>query len=305
MLIAAIFRAACVIAALLPLSLLRALGLGVAWCWFYLLPIRRAVVLANLAAAFPDLPRRRRWQMAREVFAFQGQCAWEMLAWRKLLRPQAPWRFADLSGLRAATRGGAIAVTGHLGAWELALATAAVQGLPVTVFSRHLRHRGLDRAWSAVRRRLGIEIIYEDEGLTAVGAALRAQRVLVVAIDQHSPERRAVVCDFLGHPARTSPLAATLALRYQVPLLLVHTHRDPQGIHHIAWQHVDTDRESSTCVSERIQALTMQCCQALTTPVLHYPTQWLWLHRRWKDHTGRALFGPQRRQRRHGSAAHS
>ena len=88
--------------------------------------------------------------------------------------------------------------------------------------------------------------------------------------------------DFFGHPARTTPVAALLARRSDVPVLPTLSRRLPDGRHLMVtsrrspWRRPGMPRRTSKGIW-RVQS------RAIEAWVRAEPSQWLWLHRRWKN----------------------
>jgi KDO2-lipid IV(A) lauroyltransferase len=199
------------------------------------------------------------------------------LANRVQFTPRARRIFADA---RAAGRGMVIA-TAHTGNWDLAACAAARDLLSLTVVTKRLHAGWLDRFWQRERAEQGIELIDGNDVWARAGASLRRGRAVAMVIDQ-APERTANVLEapFLGAPARCDRTPALLALRARVPLALVLGRRLPDGTHEVdvPW-FVEPPVRSSRAWAN---ATTLSLQAELDAFVRQHPSQWLWLHRRWK-----------------------
>ncbi len=220
---------------------------------------------------------------SRAVFEHLGQTAWDFV--QLPVHRQEGFRRvvgvdADALSRALALGRGVVAVTGHLGSWELALAAAASwQNVRTHVVVKSLG--SLDPWVTQCRRAAGLEIIRADGDQTTVRRvvrevvrALKAGDVVVVVIDQHAPAGACVV-PFFGRPAATITLPARLAIRRQVPIVWVESWRTDDGGHRVRFEAVPTAAGS-------VRALTADLNRRLESAIRRQPAQWLWTHRRWK-----------------------
>ncbi|NMC72332.1 MAG: lysophospholipid acyltransferase family protein [Myxococcales bacterium] len=279
-------RVACALSARGAERLGRLLGL----VWFHLVRIRRPTVLRQLRAAFPSWPARRVRSVARELYGNLGRWAAEFV------RATGPERVrvealagVDVEGLAAyesATAGGrgAIVVTAHLGNWDLAACSQAFAGRRLTLLSRRLSNRGLDRYWMERRRAAGLEIVEERTPFVRLAELVRSGRTLVLIVDQATPpEQGGVRIPFLGRDAWTTRLPAMLAVRTGAPIFPVFVHSPAGARHRIRIEPPLAPDAASGRPLDRVLGLTRAINERLERRVLEHPDQWLWLHRRWKE----------------------
>jgi KDO2-lipid IV(A) lauroyltransferase len=175
---------------------------------------------------------------------------------------------------------GLIAVTGHLGNWELIPVYFALRGIPVNVVARRLNDSRLDRLVVAYREKHGVRNIDRDSGARAALRCLRRGEALGVLIDQDT-RVDSVFVDFLGRPASTPSGPASLAMRTGAPVVPVATHRDRRGKHIIE---IGEPIELITGGSggEALRENTERLSKAVERFILRHPAQWVWIHERWK-----------------------
>jgi len=177
---------------------------------------------------------------------------------------------------------GVILVVSHVGNIDLAGTSQAVLGLPFTVAAKDIGNRQVQRFVMHVRERVGVEVIPPRKSAELVRDALRRNRIVTLAVDQHVPKHRAVVCDFFGLPAATSPSPARFALELDVPIITAVTWREPSGCHVMR---VDPEFELKRPHAElqlNILHNTERLNRVIEAYIREHPEQWLWLHRRWK-----------------------
>jgi KDO2-lipid IV(A) lauroyltransferase len=258
--------------------------------WFHVVRIRRSTVIRQLRASFPEWPASRALDVARRLYRNLGRWAVEFLRLagpprtRAALVATVATEGAEAYDEHVAAGKGAIVATAHLGNWDLAACAQAAAGRKLTVLSRRLSNRGLDRLWMDRRRAFGLEIVDEDTKLETLAALVRRGGTIVLLIDQATPpERGGVPLEFLGRPAWTTRLPALLALRTGAPIFPVFVDSGADGRHVVRVEEPLVPREGPGTIAERAAELTRALDERLERRVREAPEQWLWLHRRWKD----------------------
>jgi KDO2-lipid IV(A) lauroyltransferase len=236
-----------------------------------------------VAVAFPELSTARREEIARAAFANVGRSFAEIAKLATLRRQRERYvAFEGLDHMRAAlARGkGVLAITGHIGNWELLAASCAAIGLPVDVIGRRPHNAYLSRLLVAVRARSGVTTIERDSPHAgrAILRTLRANRILALLIDQDTRGPRVFV-PFFGRPAATPSGVATLALRTHAPVVAVFIQRRTEGGHVVrflpAFPPADAERDD-------VQGLTAAYTAAIEDHIREHPDEWVWWHRRWR-----------------------
>lgn len=273
--------------ALLPFAALPAVGRVVAFLAFDVLRIRRAHVQSALARA--GLP-----PVAREVYQNLGASALELL-WLSARSSADVSTLVTIDGharfREASSRGrGVIVATAHTGNWDLT-ACACASVTPLTVVTKRLSSRSVDRLWQETRAARGVDLIAAPEGSVFRRARERLSlgRSVAVLIDQ-DPERTHSVVDapFLGELALHDTFAATLAARTGAPIVVAFARRDPHVVEVINVI-IPPPRASRAW----IERTTREIAAHLDSFVRRAPASWLWLHRRWKTQLGQGAHLPR------------
>ena len=108
---------------------------------------------------------------------------------------------------------------------------------------------------------------------------LRKGGVLGIYIDQKFG--KGVLVDFFGHPALTAPGAAIYALKTKAPVVPIFIMRQKDRTHKIIIEQpikleITGDKEKDILIN------TANFTKVVEKYVRQYPSQWFWLHRRWK-----------------------
>ena len=265
----------------LPWGALGPLGAAIGWIAGSVLRIRRQHVEASMRAAGVERAPR----VARAMYRSLGASAVELL-WLASGRGDATghvaidpasaelWRAAKARG-----RGVVIAAS-HTGNWDLA-ACAMARETELLVVTKRLSVRSLDRFWQGARAAQGISLADARGALTRARAVLGRGGAVAMMIDQApASPRHAAAVEFLGRPALADRAPATFAAARGAPLVVAASRRDAAGGHvlHVLAVLVPPARPTHVWIEEA----TVAAARALDRFVRAHPSQWLWLHRRWK-----------------------
>src|SRR5438094_4291584 len=132
----------------------------------------------------------------------------------------------NLDAARSLGRG-VLAVSCHMGSYEVVSAIWAATLAPVSFFAEELEPRALFEWYRDTRARLGISVLTLDMGgIRKVLQALREQEMVITAIDRDITET-GYLMPFFGKLAPIPLGPASIALRLGTPLLPVCVYRLP------------------------------------------------------------------------------
>ena len=264
-----------------------ALGLcaGLGWLGGVVFRIRRTDVDRHLALAFPERTTRWRRRVARDSYRhFAREAAMTFRLSR--MDSQEVLRRTDMEGFEefrdAVEKGaGAVVVSGHLGNWEIAGASAAARGVPMDVVAHRQKNPLFDRYLVETRARLGLNVIVKNDAFRLALRSLLDGRVAAFVSDQNI-RRRGVFVDFFGSAAATPRGPALFALRSGAPVFLGTAVRLPgwPSRYKVRAERVDVRRDVP--VEEAIVDLTQRYTSLLEQRIKEAPEQYFWQHRRWK-----------------------
>ena len=269
---------------------------------YHLLPLRRAIVLANLRRVYgAALPEADIVALAQAHYAHLWRLAGEFLRFRWLTseKKSALVRVENIDAFIAAfrQRKGVLVLTGHVGNWEVAT-LAGIANYPEVSGRFHFVRRPIKPAWldALVTQRFekgGFGVIGKRGSLDRILDRLTAGDVIVFPFDQHAGPPDGIEVDFFGHPAWTFKSLAIIAMATGAPVMPATSWREPDGSHVLRFSEPIAPVESDDS-NEAIRLNTRAYNAALERLILARPEQWYWVHRRWKSVT---------RKRRKGRAA--
>ena len=257
-------------ARLLPLKALPCVGGILGDLSRALLRRERRRVREHLALAFPRWTEEKRARCLRENFRHYGITLLELFNAPRL------YGRVDFENASALESRPLILATGHIGNWELFGQTLGVRGFPLSAVARELYLPSLNAYLVASRSRARFTTILRtspDSGRLLL-KAVKDKHVLAMLIDQDT-RVEAVFVPFFGHPAATPVGAARLALRKHLPVCVGTIHRTRSGRHRVVFIPID----SSGLDEVRLTALLTA---ELEKAIRAHPTQWVWVHRRWR-----------------------
>jgi KDO2-lipid IV(A) lauroyltransferase len=249
----------------------------------------RRLMLAQLAIAFPERPPAEREAIGKASLVHLAGLAAEVATlrtYRSRLAEYvsfAPGAEARLRNASAAGRG-VLYVTGHVGNWEL-MAQRVGTVLPIATIARAGNDPKLTALVGLAREEGNIETLWrEDPGTArAMIRCFKQGKVLGMLIDQDT-NVQGVFVPFFGRPAFTPRGAADLALRFKVPVIVGWCRRrgpDPGDGHEIEIVEVPYDPAPADREAEAVR-LTAACTALLEAAIRRNPSEWVWMHERWK-----------------------
>ena len=275
---------------LLPSRIAYALGDALAAGWWAADARHRRLALANLRIAFPDLaePRRRRIAFAN----FRHLCAVLVDTLRSGKITPATWeRHVEIvgDGPYSATRGhglGAIAISGHLGNWEMISAHVFRYG-EAYIVAKPIHNPGIDRAIRARRLSAGGRQIDPDRNAPKeIMRALRTGVPVLFLVDQSARGLEGILVPFFGRPAPTHTGPAVLALRTGAPVFPIFAwRRKDGGIRLVYGDRVELIRTGD--LRKDVEANTALFTKVVEDAVRETPEQWFWVHDRWRIGKGK------------------
>ncbi|MGM0370472.1 MAG: lysophospholipid acyltransferase family protein [Bacillota bacterium] len=173
---------------------------------------------------------------------------------------------------------GTVLFTGHFGNWELLGIYLSALGYPLTAIARDHKNDYIYQEIMKIRESQGAEIFNLGEIKKSLKALLNNKSLLILG-DQDAHAAGEFV-EFFDRPASTPIGPVKLAQRsnsYLVPVYLV---REGFNSYRLIVNEPRTIAKDAPLEEQRrvLQELTT----SLEDVIRDYPSQWLWLHRRWK-----------------------
>ena len=295
----------------LPVSLWGARRLGTLLYW--LSGRYRRITLSNLELAYGDeLDDAQRRRIAHRVFQNLAMTVFEGIKLPILMRSGKLAGMIQFGGnFRRMQEAGAsreplLLLSGHLGSWELIMASLGLLGVDMVGVVRPTKFPGFNDWMDDLRRGGGQQIATKKGALGDIRDAVRDGKSVGLLIDQH--HRHGIMTEFFGRITRTNPVMGILAQRLALPVFIGYVKRVIPGRSYrffVTGPLSFGDVESAVA---RSAAITQRCALLLESFIRQMPEQWLWAHRRWKygpDGIGDGLDSKRLRRRAPAPSGHS
>ena len=247
--------------------------------------------LENLRASFPEKPQAELEYIAERSMQHFIELVMDVLFTTRMINVESWHRYVRLHGLgealRVMLRGrGAIVLTGHYGNWEILGYTLATLGFETYSIARPIDNPYIDAWLLGVREKRG-QVILSKRGVTTTALdVLQKKGVLGFIADQNAGPKGMFV-PFFGRLASTYKSIGLLAIEHQVPVVVGYARRRGDrfsfdiGVQDVIypeeWQNYPRDE-----FKDELHYLTARYTRGIEEIVRADPTQYLWIHRRWK-----------------------
>ncbi|HZC58734.1 MAG TPA: lipopolysaccharide heptosyltransferase II [Chthoniobacterales bacterium] len=288
-----IYRGAAWLLGCWPVPWVFRFGQAIGWFGHLLLGAYRRLARRNIKIAFPDWPREEVNRCAKQHFmdlVANLLCAFALV--------EKPWeqvkKYLDTTNFDNALEriNGARSVLwtiNHIGNWELFIFCAVlVRPGRHGVIYRALPNRFIDEHIRKARTRTGLEMIERKHGLSQSTRILKDGGMLAILVDQHAGDK-GIWTPFFKRLASTSHLPAILAAKTGAELLPVAIFTVGPG----KWR-----LEVGEFVPQEggsIEEVTYRINRALESLIVKRPSDWFWVHQRWKTPSPKFLLRDYKR----------
>ena len=245
---------------------------------------RRKIALSNLQLAFgKERPRSEIRRIAVECFENIGKNIIEFLRF-PCLNSEDLWDHVTMVGREDIEKGferkrGIIVFIPHFGNWEVqALAYGASEERTAAI-AFPMKSQYLDGLVESYRSRFGLEIIPRKDAIKRVRRLLRENYGVGFLADQDAG-KNGIFIDFFGKPTSFERSPITLALKTNASIVFSIDIRQPDDQHVIFIEPIIIEKTGN--LEEDVAFNTRKIAKKLEEYIRRYPSQWLWIHNRWK-----------------------
>jgi KDO2-lipid IV(A) lauroyltransferase len=250
-----------------------------------LMKSRRELARDNLRQALGDeLTEGEIRAVARTVFENTGRTLTETARFKKLgsdgIRAMIIPAGRRLIREALAEGKGVVIASAHFGNWEMMGAFLPVFGFPTVGLYYTQHNRAINDMMIELRQSTGMVTLEVPANTRQAFRALRQNKVLIIAADQHA-SAGTLVMDFFGRPAAVARGPALFALRSGCPLIPMLLYRDKYNRHIVLSGEAITPPATGDEEAD-VRSMTEKYIAFLEHYIRKYPGQWLWTHNRWK-----------------------
>lgn len=289
---AIIFYLLTLLAALLPASITYRIGAFIGLLIPFIIPKRRSIAIDNISRALPFMQAHHLWnsahnsaeELANETFKNMGRSLMEVCrlyhgCGEDVIKSIELRGRENYEAARAKGKG-LIFLTGHCGNWELvALAFSSLFGEGMSVIARRQNNPYLNQMVERMRMRYKSKVLYKQGALKGMLSSLKKGELIGMLADQAVLPEEGYLIDVLGRKAWASKAPVIIAQKSGAPLLPTFIHRE--GERQIITFYPE-HKFSGDMSEDGIQKETQALSRYVENFIIAHPTQWYWVHRRWK-----------------------
>lgn len=250
---------------------------------------RRDITFDNLKNAFPNksdveldkISRQSYQNLGISIFEFIHFRTWSEDYIKSIIKLKNPELLTEVYN-----RGkGLIMMTGHYGNWELlafatGLNTKQTIGKSLNVVAKNQRNPFFDRYIIENREKFGNRVLNAGSAAKEMIKLIREKEIVALIVDQSADPSKDVFVDFFGRAAATYEAPATLALKFEIPILVAYAVRKSDNTYEAVFEEIKHDDLKFD--KEGMKELTQRHVKHLEKQISQIPEMWSWQHRRWK-----------------------
>jgi Kdo2-lipid IVA lauroyltransferase/acyltransferase len=252
---------------------------------------RSKIALNNLNIVFPEKTISEKKAIYREslgnmlksfyefAYIINGKCTTD-----EVLQMADATGLGYLNDLKARNQG-ALLYSGHFGNFPLMIIWLAVKGYPIAAIYKEASNLPDDFFGDLMKKFNITPLKYKSEASLTLSVirALREGKIVLIQNDQSHP--KGIYINFFNKSVPSPAGPALLAKRVEVPVIPSYIFRDSNNHHTITILpeiHLQQEDDLEKFMLVNTQILIDWIAEIL----LKHPTEWLWLHNRWKRARG-------------------
>jgi KDO2-lipid IV(A) lauroyltransferase len=242
----------------------------------FALPSRDKQIAALQIRCFLKLESSK--TILQEVYANLGATLFECLNLEPLIKN--PDQFIEFKSWPEAQRllaqkRGIVALTAHIGNWDAMGAFFANKNIPLTAIAKQARNRAVQSVLEELRASFGFKTIWRanKRGVLEILDLLKTGEVIAALIDQDT-RVSSVAVPFFGQPANTPSTIVEIGKKAEALFVTAFVVRNKNGKFEIYVEEISNSLATQEILNE------YNC--RLEKIIQEYPSQWAWIHKRWR-----------------------
>lgn len=231
-------------------------------------------------------------RMAKEVFEMLGRNAADVI--RSFHEKDiAHYRqFLTVTGkeiaVEAMSRGkGLVFITAHIGSFELLALEVSAWDFQPYIVGEPLKDPRLNDMVVAHREKFGGHSVDRFKDTLKIFKKLKSGAAVALLVDQDI-KIKSCMTTFFGLPCATPVGGTVMAMKSKAPVIPIFIHMNPDSTHEIV-VYPELPMDDTGNEEQDIATNTQRINDAIEREVRKYPTQWVWLHERWKTQAGEEI----------------
>jgi KDO2-lipid IV(A) lauroyltransferase len=253
---------------------------------FMIMKQERMKTISNLSIAYgKEKDQAEIKAMAREVWVNLGKSGAEFAVKMGEDKPEHFFRDLEVIGnehlQEAIKRGrGILGLISHMGCWEGTALGLPMLGIPAYAIGKRLGNEQLNDLLFESRGKKGVQTLARGSSYKTILRVLAENNLVGILIDQDT-DVRGVFVDFYGRPAYTPIGAAMLAMDSGAPVLpMFYLKKDDDTYVFIIEKEIPLVLTGNR--RKDMEENTRRFHGVIEKYIKKYPTQWVWMHNRWK-----------------------
>lgn len=175
---------------------------------------------------------------------------------------------------------GILLITGHCGNWELNALACSAKVAPISVVVRPINNPFINRLVEITRKKYGNKVINKKGALKGILSALKRNEAVGILMDQSVLSDEGVMADFLGKKDYIMKTPALIAMKTGCAVIPAFIRRTDGGHVLEAVEEIEVDKSEDG--EKAVFNNTVRFSKAIEDYIRKNPSEWLWMHRRWK-----------------------
>jgi len=248
---------------------------------------RKKIALDNIKIVFPEKTPKERKAIFREslknllkIYIEIGYCINGKYTDKQILQMAGASGLEQLDKLIANGKG-VLLYTGHFGNFPLMGLWLAIKGYPIGAVYKEASSFP-DEFFANIMRKFNITPLKykSDAALTiSIIKALKEGKIVLIASDQSHP--KGIYIDFFNRSVPSPAGPALLAKRTGAPVIPAYIVRDKENHQNIVIL-PEIPLQPEDDIEKFLQVNTQIQIDWIAEILIKHPTEWLWLHNRWK-----------------------
>lgn len=263
-------------------------GIG-EWLW-KLDRKHRKRALENLRASFPEKSEDELYRIGQRSMEHFISLVMDVLFTTRLIHVETWHKYVHLDEMQDALKiflrqRGCIVLTGHYGNWEILGYALATIGFETYSIARPIDNPLIDSWLLDVREKRG-QIILSKRGVTTTALDVLQKRGVLGFIADQNAGPKGMFVDFFGRKASTYKSIGLLAIQNDLPVVIGYARRRggrfeyDMGVQDIIYP--EDWKTLPPGYDDELHYVTARYTKAIENMVRDDPSQYLWIHRRWK-----------------------
>ena len=270
---------------LIGLNLSRKFSLVLAFFFFYIIPIRKKVVLKNLQIAYPEYNLSAVKKLGFRIYKSFAISLIELL-YLPYMKRQEIIDAVECSNpeliIEKYNEGkGIILLSSHYGNWEFIAISVALQiKIPFSVIVKPLRNPYVYDWMNRARTKFRNEIVPLGISIRKTYQTLKEKKIVAMVADQRGPQE-GVRVNFFGKQVSVYTGPAALALKTGSPIIFGVPVRQKNYKYRTVLVEI-SQNDLPESYEDKIKEISQRHTSYLEKIIRENPEQWLWMHDRWK-----------------------